>query len=98
MQFETLKTERDGAVFVITFNRPDRRNALSIQCMDEIAAAARSAESDAASRAVILTGGAEYFSAGADLTEAIKVKTASDRQGRILPALPSSVRSLGDAW
>jgi enoyl-CoA hydratase/carnithine racemase len=78
MQFETLKTERDGASFVIALNRPDRRNALSIRCMDEIAAAARRAESDAASRAVILTGGVEYFSAGADLTEAIKVKTASD--------------------
>jgi enoyl-CoA hydratase/carnithine racemase len=78
MQFETLKTERDGPNFIITLNRPDRRNALSIQCMDEIATATRSAESDAALRAVILTGGAEYFSAGADLTEATKVKTASD--------------------
>jgi len=78
MPFDTLKIERDGASFVITLNRPERLNALSIQCLDEIATAARSAESDAASRAVILTGGAEYFSAGADLTEAIKVRTASE--------------------
>jgi enoyl-CoA hydratase/carnithine racemase len=78
MQFQTLKIEREGANFVITLNRPERRNALSILCLDEIATAARGAESDSTSRAVILTGGAEYFSAGADLTEAIKVKTASD--------------------
>jgi enoyl-CoA hydratase/carnithine racemase len=78
MQFQTLKIEREGANFVITLNRPERRNALSIQCLDEIAAAVRGAESDADSRAVILSGGAEYFSAGADLTEAIKVKTSSD--------------------
>src|SRR5262249_46611767 len=43
----------------------------------------RMAESDTAARAIILTGGTEYFSAGADLTEAIKVKTAND--GRLLP-------------
>src|SRR5262245_5798778 len=78
MQFETLKTEREGPSLVITLNRPERRNALSIQCMDEIVAAARMAELDTAARAIILTGGTEYFSAGADLTEAIKVKTASD--------------------
>ena len=78
MQFETLKTEHEGASFVITLNRPNRRNALSIQCMDEIVAAVRVAESDTAARAIILTGGGEYFSAGADLTEAIRVKTASD--------------------
>jgi enoyl-CoA hydratase/carnithine racemase len=78
MQFQTLKIEREGAICVITLNRPERRNALSIQCLDEIATAARGAESDSTSRAVILTGGAEYFSAGADLTEAITVKTARD--------------------
>jgi enoyl-CoA hydratase/carnithine racemase len=78
MQFQTLKIEREGANLVITLNRPERRNALSILCLDEIATAARGAESDSTLRAVILTGGAEYFSAGADLTEAIKVKSASD--------------------
>ena len=73
-----LFDRRPNGVVLITINRPERRNALSIQCLDEIATAARGAESDSTSRAVILTGGAEYFSAGADLTEAIKMKTASD--------------------
>jgi enoyl-CoA hydratase/carnithine racemase len=77
MTYETLITGREGPSFVITLNRPDRRNALSIQAMEEIMAAARAADSDAAIRAVILTGGSEYFSAGADLTEAIQVKTAA---------------------
>jgi enoyl-CoA hydratase/carnithine racemase len=79
VSYKTLKCERDGASFVITLHRPDRRNALSIQTMEEIIAAARVAEADDAARALILTGGADYFSAGADLTEAIKVNTA--RQG-----------------
>lgn len=77
MTYETLKTGREGPSFVITLNRLERRNALSMQAMEEIMAAARAADSDAAIRAVILTGGSEYFSAGADLTEAIQVKTAA---------------------
>ena len=78
MSYETLKTDRDGPSLVITLNRPDRRNALSIKCMDEIIAAMRAADAEPEVRAVILTGGIEYFSAGADLTEAIKVKSAAD--------------------
>lgn len=77
MTYETIRIERDGPSLVLTLNRPDRRNALSIQCMQEIMAAAREADADAAVRAVILTGGEAYFSAGADLTEAIQVKTAA---------------------
>jgi enoyl-CoA hydratase/carnithine racemase len=77
MSYETITTAKEGPSFVITFNRPDRRNALSMTLMDELVDAARVAEGDDEVRAVILTGGPEYFSAGADLTEAIKVKSAT---------------------
>jgi len=76
MAFETIRLDIDGPAAVVTLNRPERRNALSIQCMEEIIAAAGQAEADPAVRAVILWGGTEYFSAGADLTDAIKVKSA----------------------
>ena len=52
MAFETILTSRDGASFVITLNRPDRRNAFSIQMMKEIAEACRDAENDPEIRAV----------------------------------------------
>lgn len=77
MSYETIRTERDGAAFVITFNRPARRNAVSTKAMDEIIAACREAEADDAIRGVILTGGVEYFSAGADLTEARAISGAA---------------------
>ena len=78
MAFDTILTNRDGASFVITLNRPDRRNAFSIKMMKEIAEACREAENDPAIRAVIVTGGLKYFSAGADLNEAMAIKTTAD--------------------
>lgn len=76
--YETLRVERDGPALIATLNRPDRRNAVSLEMMDEIIAICRAAEDDAEARAIVITGGDAYFSAGADLTEAVKVKTATD--------------------
>lgn len=78
MAYETILTSRDGPAFIITLNRPKRRNAFSVQMMQEIAKAGREAEQDAAVRAVIITGGTEYFSAGADLNEAMAIKSTAD--------------------
>lgn len=78
MAFETILTEQDGAAFVIRLNRPERRNAFSVLMMQEIAAACSAAEQDAAVRAVIITGGTQYFSAGADLNEAMAIKSTKD--------------------
>ena len=78
MAFETILTNRDGASYVITLNRPDRRNAFSVKMMKEIAEACHQAEADPAVRAVIVTGGMRYFSAGADLNEAMAIKTTAD--------------------
>jgi enoyl-CoA hydratase/carnithine racemase len=76
--YETISVKREGAALLFTLNRPDRRNAVSLKMMAEIIKAVSDAEDDADSRAIILYGGPDYFSAGADLTEAVKVKTATD--------------------
>lgn len=78
MAFETILTSQDGASLVITLNCPDRRNAFSIRMMKEVAEACHEAETDTAIRAVIVTGGTKYFSAGADLNEAMAIKTTAD--------------------
>lgn len=78
MNYETIRIDRDGAAFVITFNRPERRNAVSTKVMGEVIAACREAEADDSIRAVIITGGNEYFSAGADLNEARAIKGAAE--------------------
>ena len=76
MNYETILVKNEGAAAVITLNRPDKRNAISVQLMDELTAALALAESDETVRAVILTGGNSYFAAGADLNEALQVTSA----------------------
>ena len=53
----------------ITLNRPEARNALRTQTLREIAQTLAAAVGDDAIRAVVLTGGAQYFAAGADIRE-----------------------------
>lgn len=78
MAYENIKSGRDGAACVVTINRPDKRNALSQQTIDEIADAMRVADADGSVRGVILTGGEKFFSSGADLNEALQVKSVMD--------------------
>lgn len=78
MAYQTIQTAHDGAAYVITLDRPDRRNAFSRQLMGEVADACRAAEADPGVRAVIITGGQKYFSAGADLNEAMELKSTRD--------------------
>lgn len=78
MVFETILTQTEGAAFVITLNRPAKRNAMSIKMTKEIVEACRMAEANAAVRGVVITGGPEFFSAGADLNEAQAIKSFVD--------------------
>lgn len=77
MDYQTILTAQDGPAFVITLNRPDKRNAVSVLMMEEIIAALKSAEADPLVRAAIITGGNSFFGAGADLNEALQIKTAT---------------------
>ena len=70
MSFENLLIERDGAVTVITLNRPKVLNALNAQTMDELTAALDAVAADREVRAVILTGGGDKsVVAGAGINE-----------------------------
>jgi enoyl-CoA hydratase/carnithine racemase len=62
-----LLTVRDGHVLVVTMNRPERRNALSLEMMQGMSRAWDEANADPAVRVVILTGAGGAFCAGADL-------------------------------
>ncbi|MDP7705916.1 enoyl-CoA hydratase [Mycobacterium sp. TY815] len=56
------------AVTTIELQRPDRRNALNSQLVEELREALVAASSDAQVRAVVLTGQGTAFCAGADLS------------------------------
>ena len=70
MTFDNLLLERDGAVAVITINRPKVLNALNGQTLDELRRAILDLKHDAGVHAVIITGsGEKSFIAGADINE-----------------------------
>ena len=78
MSYNTILVERDAAACVIRINRPEKRNSLSKMTIDEIGAAVRAADGDATVRGIILTGDEKFFSSGADLNEALQVKSVTD--------------------
>ena len=65
---ESVEITRKGAVAVVTFDRGDDLNALSVQAMEELRDAARRIATQTDVAAIILTGN-PAFSAGADLTD-----------------------------
>jgi enoyl-CoA hydratase/carnithine racemase len=57
----------DGAIVVLTINRPHRRNALDSQTLAELHRLLDALNGDPAARAVVLTGAENAFCAGADI-------------------------------
>src|SRR3954467_8287829 len=67
---ELVVKETRGAVALLTFNRPDKLNALNYALIDKLMALLDQVEDDASVHVVILTGaGDRAFSAGADIHE-----------------------------
>ncbi|MBV9262814.1 MAG: enoyl-CoA hydratase [Candidatus Eremiobacteraeota bacterium] len=64
-----ITRERDGAIAILSLNRPEKRNALSLQIMRELNDALAETGADPTVRAVILRGEGPAFSAGHDLRE-----------------------------
>jgi len=66
---DLVLTSNDDAVRIITLNRPDARNALSLALQSALAAALHAADDDDSVACVVLTGADPAFCAGLDLKE-----------------------------
>jgi methylglutaconyl-CoA hydratase len=64
--YNTIKIESDGALALITLNRPDKRNAISATMIAELLSALNEMESGT-QRVAIITGAGKAFCAGMDL-------------------------------
>ncbi|WP_160668213.1 enoyl-CoA hydratase [Pseudarthrobacter sp. ATCC 49987] len=68
-QYSNILVERRGRVGLVTLNRPQALNALNKATMDELVAAVSAMDADPDVGAVVLTGSAKAFAAGADIKE-----------------------------
>ncbi|GAA2792400.1 enoyl-CoA hydratase [Crossiella cryophila] len=69
MTHQTILVERHGRVGLITLNRPKALNALNLELMREVTTAARELDRDPDIGALVITGSAKAFAAGADIKE-----------------------------
>ena len=69
MDYNNLTVEHDGHIARITFNRPDKANALNYEHLAEIEHASLAMRERADVRVVIFAGRGKHFSSGADLSD-----------------------------
>src|SRR5689334_9033185 len=67
----TVLVRQDGPAARVTLNRPEKRNALSLELMQELVAVLRRVSADPETRAIVLEAAGPAFSAGHDLSEMI---------------------------
>ena len=73
MSFREILYDVDGPMALITINRPERHNAISLATLDELHVAVGLAADDDAVKAIAITGaGGRAFASGSDLSEVIE--------------------------
>jgi len=77
MPTRMLDTEMNGPVAILTLNRPERRNALSLELMRELISELERIESNQGIQAVILAAAGPVFCSGHDLCE-LTARTESE--------------------
>src|SRR6266536_5444611 len=69
MSFETIAVAHEESYAVVTLNRPQRRNALSLELMRDLIACLDRIGRDRQIRAVVLAAAGKVFCSGHDLSE-----------------------------
>jgi enoyl-CoA hydratase/carnithine racemase len=75
-----LLLDRRDVAAVLTLDRPDKHNALSLDLLRRLETVVRELGDDPSVRAVIVTGGARVFSTGMDLDDMSDIKAVADTQ------------------
>jgi enoyl-CoA hydratase/carnithine racemase len=71
MTYQNILVDREGTTAVVTLNRPERRNPLSLEMLEELTAAFRTIGEDTAARVAVLRANGPAFSAGHDIGEMV---------------------------
>ena len=95
MAAEAITLDHDGeALAVVTLNRPDRRNALTLAMWRGLAERIEALGREPALRAVILTGAGGAFSAGADIAEFAEVRATPEAAEAYAEEVERATRAL----
>jgi enoyl-CoA hydratase/carnithine racemase len=70
-KYENILLDIDGPISIVTLNRPQRRNALSLELMTEMIACLDEIARDPNARVVLLRSAGNVFSSGHDLSEMV---------------------------
>lgn len=73
-----IRSETRDGVARVTLDRPEAKNALTVEMRDDLVAAVRAARADEAVRAVLLTGVGDAFCAGMDLGASTVARAGSE--------------------
>ncbi len=87
---DKLLIEVEDDVATLTFNRPDKANAMDLELMQDLMHAAIRCDEDPGIRAVIVTGTGRFFSAGGDLAAFVG---AGEEVGRLLKEMTTYFHS-----
>ncbi|MEY2475568.1 MAG: hypothetical protein QOG87_883 [Actinomycetota bacterium] len=77
---DVLLSEDRGRIRILTFNRPQAKNAFNDDLYDAVTEALRTAADDPGVAVVVLTGAEGAFSAGQDLSEMTKARTSEEAE------------------
>jgi enoyl-CoA hydratase/carnithine racemase len=80
MPSQDLSVELEGTTAVVTLNRPNRRNALSLKLMRELIGCLEEIERNGEAQAVILAAAGKVYCSGHDLSEMVGRSAADYRQ------------------
>jgi len=86
----TVSAETRGAVGLARLDRPEARNALSPELMEELASIGERWDEDADVRCIVIAGGDDWFAAGADIKAMAKrtlAETLTSPAARFWPRL-----------
>jgi|RhiMetdeSRZDD1v2_1073273.scaffolds.fasta_scaffold846371_2 enoyl-CoA hydratase len=76
---DDLLVEREGPIALLTFNRPDARNAMTFEMYEALHDACTELDADPRTRVLVLKGaGDRAFASGTDIRQFVDFKTAQD--------------------
>lgn len=74
MSYNTLLVEQHDLALFVTLNRPEKRNAMSLELVEELSVCLADAASNASVRAIVVRGAGGHFCAGGDISDMAKAR------------------------